>query len=159
MKVLAFDQASIKTGFAVFEDITLTGYGVIDLSKEKSAAIRAGAMITEMYALIEEHKPDAIVMEDVAMQRNVATLVTLARLQGALMAYCYQHNVAGSIFKSSEWRKLLQFKQGNKVPRARLKQQAQEFVEKGFGLQVSEDEADAICIGVAYTAPRMEVEK
>lgn len=150
LKILAFDQASQMTGAAWFEDTTLLGYTVINFKKIKDARERMGAMIQEMYKLIQEIKPDVIVFEDVVMQRNAASLIILARLQGALMAYCYEHAIIWVVYKPSEWRRMLHFKQGSRVKREILKAQAKAFVKKYYEVDVNEDEADAICIGCAF---------
>jgi len=156
MKILAFDQASVKTGVAWFEDTTLLGFATIDLSKrEKEEHIRI--MILEMYKFIEEHKPDVIVFEDVAMQRNSATLILLTRIQGALLGYCFSHGITAVIYKPSVWRKMLHFTQGSKVKRQVLKQQAVAFVKKFYNTDANEDEADAICIGCAFACVQKEM--
>ena len=103
-----------------------------------------------MYKLIEEHKPDVIVFEDVAMQRNSATLILLTRIQGALLGYCFDHAITTVIYKPSVWRKMLHFTQGSKIKRNILKSQAVAFVKKYYGVEVNDDAADAICIGCAY---------
>ena len=149
MKILAFDQASVKTGVAWFEDTTLKGYLTIDLSKVNKEE-HTRIMILEMYKLIDEQKPDVIVFEDVAMQRNAASLILLTRLQGALLGYCFKNAITAVIYKPSVWRKMLHFVQGSKIKRKMLKDQAIAFVKQYYDIDVSEDEADAICIGCAY---------
>lgn len=150
MKILAFDQASRKTGAAWFEDTTLMGYQLIDFSKMKDADERTKLMILKMFELIEEIKPDAIVFENVTLQRSPGAAIMLAQLAGSLIGYCYEHNIRGMMYKPSEWRRMLDFKQGSKVTREALKKQALDFVKEHYDLDVDEDEADAICIGCAF---------
>lgn len=149
MKILAFDQASVKTGAAWFEDTTLLGYITIDLSKvDKEERVRL--MVLEMYKLIDEHKPDVIIFEDVAMQRNAASLILLTRIQGALLGYCFEHAISAVIYKPSVWRKMLNFVQGSRVKRSTLKNQAISFVKKYYNVDAKDDVADAICMGCAF---------
>ena len=51
----------------------------------------------------------------------------------------------------SHWRSVIKDKHGIKFGRSRAeqKQKAQEFVEQFFNKKVTEDEADAICLGYA----------
>ncbi|CAB1252242.1 protein of unknown function [Ruminococcaceae bacterium BL-6] len=44
----------------------------------------------------------------------------------------------------------MQFTQGRNVKRVELKQQAKNYVKQHFNKDVSEDEADAICIGQSF---------
>ena len=65
-----------------------------------------------------------------------------------------RHEIGCVILKPTEWRKACGFKQG-RVKREQLKQQAIDFVKDVYHLQVTDDEADAICIGSAYVASLM----
>ena len=156
LKILAFDQASQKTGVAWFEDSTLLGYEVLDYSRVKDADLRVRLMMESMFNLIGEHKPDALVFEGVALQRSAGAVIMLAQIQGGLMGYCYSHNISGMIYKPSVWRKMLGFKQGRNIKRAQLKAQAQKFVKDHYDIEVTEDEADAICIGLAFACEYKE---
>lgn len=147
--ILALDQATAITGWAVFDGEKLVDHGKIKMSTSKKITPEAKSDI--MMACIEElidiYHPDHIVIEDVANQKNVATVVKLARLQGAIMEMRRKYDHASlEIVRPTEWRKGLKFRQG-RAKREELKAQAQAFVVKTYNKQVSEDEADAICIG------------
>ena len=45
---------------------------------------------------------------------------------------------------------MLGFKQGSGTKRSDLKQQAIDMIYDRYGISVTNDEADAICIGIAY---------
>lgn len=152
MRALAFDQATVRTGFACFENDTMLTYGLIDLHKAKQDLnLRMDAMFQKIVEEIEKDLPDVVVIEDVAMQANPSGLIALARLQGMIIGYCVLHEIGCIILKPTEWRKVCGFKQG-RVKREQLKQQAIDFVKRSYHLQVTDDEADAICIGTAYVA-------
>lgn len=146
MKTLAFDQATLKTGFAIMEGKAMTGYGVIDLSKSKDDSyIRCRKMVMEIYKIIMEQNPDQVVIEDCALQKNPATLIMLARIQGGIISLCDSMDKPIRVYKPSEWRKRIGMKQA-RAKREQLKEMAQEFVKLNFGIDVSDDEADAICL-------------
>lgn len=100
--------------------------------------------------LIEEIKPEEVVIEEVTFQANAATAKTLSRLQGAIMGICYMLDIPIFISFPSTWRKVLRFKQGGGVKREVLKSQAIELVKKEFNIDTDDDRADAICMGWAH---------
>ena len=150
-KVLAFDQATAKTGYSVFQgENLLIEHGVIDLHKNKNTNERMMQMIIEIINIIQRVKPDAVVIEDVAMQSNAAALILLSRIQGAILGHCCIKDIRLMIIRPTEWRKLLGMKQGKGIKRPELKTEAKQYVLDRFGLQTTEDEADALCIGSAF---------
>ena len=150
MRVLSFDQASAKSGFALFDDEKLVDHGVIAV-KEKDASLKLNIMFAEISKKIEENTPDLVIIEGTALQSNAYSLIMLAQLQGMIVGYCYKKNVEYKIVGATTWRKALGFKQGPKVARKELKAQAKELATKLINKdkKVTEDEADAICIGYA----------
>ena len=149
MKILSFDQATLLTGYAVFDDHSYVESGVITKSKSINIAERIPSMALAICAKIKEHRPDVCIIEDVQTQSNQKTVIDLARLQGGIIMYCKSKSIPIKILHPSEWRRLLGFAQGNKVGREELKQQAVNYVEE-LGLNISsQDECEAICINVA----------
>lgn len=126
-------------------------YDCIDLEKQKvNISERVFVMADKICGYIKKQKPDFVVIEDVAMQVNAATLVQLARLQGAIIGYCKVNGISCDILKPSNWRKILGFKQGSSVKRPELKKQAVEYVKNVYNLELSEDVCEAVCIGDAF---------
>lgn len=153
IKILAFDQALIKTGVCTLDGDTVY-HSLIDLSKMKDIGERNIQMRQMIQSRIKNNHPDLVVIEDVALQASAKTVIQLAQLQGAIVGACDIFNVPYEIIKPSEWRKILGFKQG-RVKRAELKQQAIDYVKTYYGEDVSSDEADAMCIA---TAARLRLE-
>lgn len=148
-KVLAFDQSSKITGWSYFADKKYVSSGVIDKHKISDIDIRIGEMGISICKKINELKPDFVIIEDVQAQNGVSTVISLSRLQGFILGWCYVHNVAVKIIKPSEWRKELHIKQGTGVKRAELKAQSIDFIKNTYGLSLSEDESESMCINVA----------
>lgn len=146
MKILAFDQSSKLSGWSLFEDDKYSCSGVIDKSKIKDSDRRIGEMGLEICEKIQELKPDCVIIENVQQQAGVATVILLSRLQGFILGWCYAHNVRIEIIGPSQWRSTLSFRQGAGVKRKELKVQSIEYVKSNYGLDVSEDEAESICI-------------
>jgi Holliday junction resolvasome RuvABC endonuclease subunit len=104
----------------------------------------------EICKVIENSKPDEIIIEEVAMQSNADTLKKLARIQGMAIGFATAHDIPSHILEPTKWRSALHFKQGPKVARKELKQQSRDFVKNVLGLNIkSEDEVEATAINEA----------
>ena len=102
-----------------------------------------------LWKIMRKHKPEYVVLEDCQKQTSVSILKTLMRLQGMLIGYAEAHGVKVHILLPSQWRKAMNFAQGPKVKRAELKQQSIDYVKEHYGLVLTDDETDAINLGVA----------
>ena len=148
-KVLAFDQSTKISAYSLFIDGDYVEVGVIDLHKMKDTSERVRAMGVELCKTIERYNPEKVVIEEVAQQSNPNTLKLLARVQGIIIGFCAAHNIETYIIEPSKWRSALHLKQGAGIKRKELKAQSIEYVKEKYGLDVSEDECEAICINDA----------
>lgn len=150
MRVLALDQASIITGYAVFSDGDLVGFGKLTADKSTNPSDRFEEMCRQIHLLFLKSKADIIIFEDVSLRTSIKTLITLSRLQGVIMDIAYRYNKDFKIYAPTQWRKVLNFNQGKSVRREALKEQAIDYVSKCYGITASDDVAEAICIGLAF---------
>ena len=150
MRVVSFDQSTRCSGYAVFENGQYVESGVIDMNKSKlETDKRSFEMAKELWKIIKKHKPEHLIIENVQQQSNPNTMIVLARLAGMIIGYAEAHNVHVHILLPSQWRKVLGYSQGAKVKRQELKQQSIDYVKEHFGLNLLEDECEAIAEGVA----------
>ncbi len=150
MKVLSMDQSTRVSGYCLFQDGKYIESGVIDMSKsELNTPERSFEMAKALWEVIKKHQPDHLIIEDTQQQNNVKTVIILSRLQGMIIGYAEAHNVKVHILLPSAWRKALKYTQGPKIKRQELKQQSIDYVKKIFGLVLSEDECEAVCINEA----------
>lgn len=150
MRILSFDQSSKLSGWAVFDDGEYVESGVIDKHKITDSDKRIAEMGLAIYKKIAEVKPSLVIAENIQNQSNTATVILLARLQGMILGYCAAHKVRTEILGPSQWRSVLQYKQGPKVKREELKQQSIDYVAKHLGFtEFTEDQCEACCIGIA----------
>lgn len=155
MNILAFDQSTQKTGWAVFKDGILIDSGVFDMHKEKDVDVRLRGLCAFAQGLVARWQPELVVAEGVSLQNpNVKTIVELARVQGLLQAaaYALPFEVPVIFYMPAAWRKIVGIQMGRGVKRAELKKAAITMVAEHYGKQVSDDEADAILIGQAAVA-------
>lgn len=150
LKVLSFDQSTRVSGWAYFEDGKYIESGTVDMSKSKlETDQRSFEMAKELWKIMKKYKPEHLILENVQQQSSVSTVIILARLAGMIIGYAEAHNVHTHIFLPSQWRKVLSYKQGAKVKRQELKQQSIDYIKENFNLELSEDECEAVAIGVA----------
>ena len=149
MVILAFDQSTKVSAYSIFVNGKYVECGCIDLHKMKDTSERVRAMGVELCKVIEKYNPDKVVMEEVAQQSNPLTLKLLARVQGVIIGFCAAHNIDTYIIEPSKWRSILEFKIGSGVKRAELKAQAIQYVNDIYGLYLSEDECESLCINEA----------
>ena len=150
MKVMSFDQSTKVSGWSLFKDGEYACSGVIDMEKNKlPTSERSFEMAKRLWTILKEYKPDHLIIEDTQQQSNVKTVIILARLQGMIIGYAEAHKVQVHIVTPSQWRAQLNYKQGPKVKRAELKQQSADYIKDNYGITLSEDENEAICINAA----------
>lgn len=150
MRLLALDQATVITGWAVFEDEKLIDYG-----KFKAEHNRMGDRLyyirKQIEQLIEKYSINEIVFEDIQLQSNVVnnvdTFKKLAEVFGVVEELCVEHQLPHSTLLASSWKSELSIKGKD---RAEQKKAAQNWVINAYGIKPTQDTCDAICIGVAH---------
>ena len=143
-RVLAFDQSTTTTGWCTFIDNNYNASGVI--KTRGSTEDRLMYMAELIAAKIDDFRPNLVAIEDVFDKNNVATVVLLARLQGAIMLHCNEKGIPVKILGPNTWRKIVGVK---KHKREEAKAEAVQLVKNAYGIDVIADEAEAICIGKA----------
>lgn len=150
-KILAFDQSTTRSGFSVFIDGKYDHSGLIDKHKNKDLQSRFKEMYEGIHEIIENEKPNIVVIEDTQMQGgNAATFKILCQLQGSVIGMCYAMGIRFYVVAPSQWRAALHFRQGSKVKREELKAQSIAFAKKEFGIDEYEDEMEACCINAGF---------
>lgn len=139
LRIISIDQASVNTGWAVFQDGVYKESGVISLKGKDwtDTDIRLNEMIKQIFHVINEAMPDLVVMEDVYKQANQASFKLLSRLQGAIMGFCLEYDYGLYIMAPTVWRSCLGFNQGKTIKRNSLKIQSQEYAVKRCGKKLS----------------------
>lgn len=148
MKICGIDASTTCTGISYFKNGKLIDHEIIDLKKNKNAELRIKEMFISITTSISKHKPDVIYYEDNYQKINPKTTKQLTLVMGATWGYCVQNNIAIEPILPSEWRDTIGINKP-KADRKIYKQRAMDYVKNNFGLDVGDDEADAICIGVA----------
>lgn len=147
--ILALDQASKITGYAIFKNGVYLKHGTIE-SNHSDLGIRLHHLRDELMLLINDYNIDEVIFEDIQLQdnigNNVATFKTLAEVMGVIIELLTELNIPYTSVLAGEWRKRLSIGTGGNTRKAQ-KQKAQNYIRNKYTLTVSEDEADALCIG------------
>ena len=159
MIILALDQSTRISGWSVFEDKELKDFGHWTETSD-SIGKRILNISNHIKNLINKYDPDLVVFENIQLQnRNIGvdTFQKLAWVQGAIISVLEEWDVEYKIIYASEWRKSCDFLKGNDKHRNEQKKIAQQWVKDTYNLKCTQDEADAICIGVHATLQSEEV--
>lgn len=153
-RIIALDQATNISGWSVYDNKELVAYGKIEFTQMDTIE-RISKLRQWLVNMIENWKPDRIGLEDIQLQKfankygkeaeAVTTYKVLAQLQGTLAVSAFEKGISSIIVHTATWRSYcgISAKSRNDQKRA-----AQLFVLKKFGKNVTQDEADAICIGL-----------
>lgn len=146
-KLLALDQSSIITGYAIFEDDKLIHYGKFK-AEDSDIGQRLVYIKKQIQKLIEDNNIDEVVFEDIQFQNNVVnnvqTFKILAEVFGVIYEFLSEKNIKNSSVLASSWKSTLGIKGKN---RPEQKRNAQDFILNTFKIKPTQDECDAICIG------------
>ena len=90
MRVLGIDCGTAYTGYGVVElrrDGTLVclSCGAIKLSARESLPLRLSTIFDQLSALIAEHQPDDVAIEDIFYALNVKSALKLGQVRGVAM--------------------------------------------------------------------------
>lgn len=149
-RLLALDQASKVTGWAIFEDGELKSYGKISLD-DPNTDIRLVQLRQDIQTLIADYNINEVIFEDIQQQNNVAnnvqTFKVLAEVYGVVSELLQELQIPHSTVLAASWKSTLGIKGRT---RAEQKKNAQLYVEQNYGVHVIQDIADAICIGTHH---------
>lgn len=148
MRLLALDQASRTTGYAVFEDDKLIKSGTFTLRSD-DVGERLVDYRKHIEKLIIDNDIEEVAFEDIQMQgqvNNVQTFKVLAEIFGVTQEFLVENGHSYHIVSSNTWKSKLQIKGRTRVEQ---KRNAQIYVLENFDKKVSQDESDAICIGAS----------
>ena len=145
-KLLALDQSSQTTGWAVFSDSDLITYGHFTIRND-DVGVRLQKIREKVQNLIKDYDINEIVFEDIQLQdtNNVKVFKVLAEVFGVIYELATELQIPNTAVLSSTWRSGLKINDASK--RAIQKQHAKDYVKQVYNLTPTEDECDAICIG------------
>ena len=151
VKMVSIDGATHITGMAYFVNGKLRDYGKIDLSNSgKDIDDRLLEMGEKMLKALDIWKPSIIYIEQPQGNgNNIRTSGYIHELIGFAKAWAVKNYAYCEEVPPSVWRKCLGLKQGRNIKNKQLKQESINAVIDMFGINTTDDIADAICLGTA----------
>ncbi|NBW19482.1 MAG: hypothetical protein EBR82_67055 [Caulobacteraceae bacterium] len=143
---LALDQSSNITGYSVWQDSELIEYGKIKFEGEfiQRVVELNFWMIDKIKEAEQEGQDIQVVIEEIQEQSNMQTYKKLAMLQGVLLAELYKRKIGVHLVYAASWKSSCGIKGRSRIEQ---KNSAQQHVREKYGYEVTQDEADAICLG------------
>lgn len=145
--LLALDQSSRITGYAVFSDGKLIHHGKFTL-EDDDIGIRLVEFRNKIISLIHEYCITEVAFEEIQMQNNVVnnvqTFKILSEIYGVLQELITELKIPYTIVSSNTWKSTMKIP---KTKREEEKRRAQALVQQLFQIKATQDEADAICLG------------
>lgn len=159
MIILGIDSSTTSTGWGVIDtkfenELRLVDYGVIKPRKQLETIDRIIYIERELRRILQDFKPELIVIEEMNVTRNMRTVRELAKLLGVIEVMLRNRQALYVKMTPSEWRKSVGIRCKNN--RELLKKASIEYVREKYNENVSDDEADAICI--AEAGSKVEIE-
>lgn len=146
MRLLALDQASRTSGFAVFEDGKLYDYGTFTFVDD-NVGERLFKIRERVAKLIADYDIDFVAFEDIQLQNNtnnVKTFKILAEVFGVIYELVSELKLPHEVVFSGSWKSTCGVK-GRTRPEQ--KKNAQAYVLQQYNIKATQDESDAICLG------------
>jgi Holliday junction resolvasome RuvABC endonuclease subunit len=149
--LLALDQSSHTTGYAIFKDGELITASHFTFNDE-DLGVRLEKLRKKIIELIDENNINEVVFEDIQLQDvqgkkdvGIKTFKILAEVFGVVHELLTELKIEFHIVAPIVWKAT--FKIAGKG-RSQEKKMAQAYIKTTYGLDCSEDEADAACIGL-----------
>ena len=142
MKVLGLDLSTTSTGYCIMEDNKILAYGVIKPKKSLDVIDRTIYIENEIKSIIKAKSVEYVCIEDLVSFRNAYATKGLAGLLMHIQIELRKKDMLVITVRPTEWRKgIVKGK-----TRAEQKASGKEYVLEKYGLNVGDDEADAILV-------------
>lgn len=149
-RMVSLDTSSTATGYAYWENAVLKESGELKAdSKDKED--RLDEMCLKIMDILRKYKPHIVVIEMTVVETNANTQRILSEIVGVVRGYALMHDCDFVRYRPSSWRYLV--KDENETlskKREDLKKWSVAKVSKLYGINGSDNETDAILIGLAH---------
>ena len=145
--LLALDQSSRTSGYAIFKNGELHDYGHFTYD-DVDMGVRLNKIKKKVLSLIQEYDIDEVAFEDIYMDgqrvNNVQTFKVLAEVLGVVYELVTDLGLPNTAVLAGTWKSTLNIKG---TTRPEQKRNAQTYILNKYNKKPTQDECDAICIG------------
>lgn len=85
MKILGIDPSLTQTGYAVVENLSYVVSGVIKTYPSQKTQDRLRTIYDTLYAVMQQHQPDLVCLEEVFVNKNGQSTLKLAMARGVTL--------------------------------------------------------------------------
>ena len=151
MKVLGIDPGTMVMGYGVIEseddEIALIDFGALVVPERSAIGERLSYLYNELIKIIECHQPDAVVVEQPFISKNVRSAMAIGRAQAVALLAAAERGIPTYEYTPAQIKQRV----ANYV--ASSKEQIQEMVR--LQLRLSEipqpdDAADALAVAICH---------
>lgn len=158
MVILGIDSSTTSTGWGVIDtkfndELRLVDYGSIKPPKVETID-RIIYISRELKQMLQDFKPELIVIEEVNVTRNMNTIRALVGLLTEIEVMLRKRQALYIKLTPSQWRASVGIRCKNS--REELKKASIGYVRERYNEKVTDDEADAICIAEAGSEVEIE---
>lgn len=158
MRILGIDPGTATTGFGVIDvagsKLKFVDAGVVTTPPEISMPNRLSEIFACLSQIIDEHKPEVVVVEQLFFANNVTTAITVGQARGIVLLAAAEAGLPVAEYTP------LQVKQAITGYGRADKKQIQEMVKLTLGLDgipKPDDAADGLAIAITHAQQRVEV--
>lgn len=152
MITLGIDPGTALLGYGVISGIdapTMLAFGAVETQAGQSAPARLQTIYDSLIALLDDHAPDVMAVEQLFFARNVTTALAVGQARGVALLAAAQRNVPVFEYKPAEVKLAVAGHGGAD------KRQIQEMVRIILGLDSvprPDDAADALAIAICHAS-------
>lgn len=154
MKLLAIDPGIEKVGYSVFEknfkkrpSYRYLTSGLIKTSRSNTLEIRLKKIYDDLKQLIDKHKPNLIVLEQLFYFKNAKTVISVAQAQGVIRLLAAQNNLSLKLLTPLAIKQIIT---GYGTADKKSVQKMLKLTLKEDVVIADDDQSDAIACGLAY---------
>ncbi|MEO0124238.1 MAG: crossover junction endodeoxyribonuclease RuvC [candidate division WOR-3 bacterium] len=92
MKIMGLDPGVSATGYGIIVDGKRAIFGTIR-PKDKNYLKKISFICNEVKSIIKDYKPEVVSLEKAFFQKNVASLIKISELRGAILYLLLQNNI------------------------------------------------------------------
>lgn len=155
VRILGIDPGSQRTGVGVI-DVAADGrmvhvhHGPLSLMKAEDFPQRLRLLLDGLWALIEEHKPDEVAIEQVFLSNNAMSALKLGQARGAAIAACVARDLKVAEYAAKEVKLALVGK--GSADKAQVQHMVGVMLNLKGKLQA--DAADALAVAITHAHVR-----
>jgi crossover junction endodeoxyribonuclease RuvC len=102
MRIIGIDPGIGRTGWGIVDkdgmNTTAVAFGCIETEINEQPEQRLASLFTQLQAVIDEHGPETLAIEDLFFQNNVKTAMIVGQARGVILLLASQQQLAVGVY-------------------------------------------------------------